>query len=243
MDTPAGTAQDDTPDQAVAALPIESRTAAIPTVDTSAIPAPTASFTTGTTSSEPQPLARTETALLAGGCFWGVQGVFEHVNGVIRAESGYSGGTAETANYAAVSSGTTGHAEAVKITFDPTELTFAQVLHIFFSVVHDPTQHNQQGPDVGTQYRSAIFSQDAAQQQAAQIYIAELTADNVFSGPIATTLEPNTGFFPAEEYHQDFFNSHTDFPYIVANDVSKVEELKALFPQLYRESAVLVSVN
>ncbi len=180
------------------------------------------------------------TVVVAGGCFWGVQGVFEHVKGVSRAESGYVGGSADTANYDEVSTGSTGHAESVAVTFDPTQVTLGQILQVFFSVVHDPTQLDRQGPDIGSQYRSAIFVQSAEQQRIVASYIAQLTRDNMFSTPIVTTVEVNTEFFPAEEHHQDFLNTHPDSPYIVINDLPKVDDLKDLFPQLYRADPVLI---
>jgi len=184
---------------------------------------------------EPTSASGPETAVLAGGCFWGVQGVFAHVKGVSQAESGYAGGDAATAQYETVSSGSTGHAESVRITYDPTQVTYGQLLQIYFSVAQDPTELNRQGPDVGTQYRSAIFAQDATQQRVAQSYIAQLTQAAVFPGPIVTrVLPPRAGFFPAEQYHQDFFNLNPSNPYIVANDIPKLDGLKQLFPALYR---------
>ena len=192
------------------------------------VPAPTVDEPTSAS-------AAPETAVLAGGCFWGVQGVFAHVKGVSQAESGYAGGDAATAHYETVSTGSTGHAESVRITFDPSQVTYGQLLQIYFSVAQDPTQLNRQGPDVGTQYRSAIFAQDATQQRVAQSYIAQLTQAGVFSGPIVTSVvPPRAEFFPAEGYHQDFFNLNPSNSYIVANDVPKVDGLKQLFPALYR---------
>ena len=186
---------------------------------------------------EPTPAsAAPETAVLAGGCFWGVQGVFAHVKGVTEAESGYAGGDRATAHYDTVSTGSTGHAESVRITYDPTQVTYGQLLQIYFSVVQDPTQLNRQGPDEGTQYRSAIFAQDATQQRVAQSYIAQLTQAGVFPGPIVTSVvPPKAEFFPAERYHQDFLNSNPSNPYIVANDMPKLDGLKQLFPALYRD--------
>ena len=181
-----------------------------------------------------------ETAVLAGGCFWGVQGVFQHVKGVTQAESGYAGGQQSTADYETVSTGTTGHAESVRVTYDPAQVTFGQLLRIYFSVVQDPTELNRQGPDEGTQYRSAIFAQDATQQRVADAFIAQLSSAAVFPGPIVTTVEPNTGFYPAEQYHQDFLNSNPSYPYIAINDMPKVEALKQLFPDQYRTQPVLV---
>jgi peptide-methionine (S)-S-oxide reductase len=183
---------------------------------------------------EPTSGSGPETAVLAGGCFWGVQGVFAHVKGVSQAVSGYAGGDASTAQYETVSTGSTGHAESVRITYDPSQVTYGQLLQIYFSVAQDPTELNRQGPDVGTQYRSAIFAQDATQQRVAQSYIAQLTQAGVFPGPIVTTVvPPKAAFYPAEGYHQDFFNLNPSNAYIVANDVPKVDGLKQLFPALY----------
>jgi peptide-methionine (S)-S-oxide reductase len=184
--------------------------------------------------------AASETAVLAGGCFWGVQGVFQHVKGVRSAESGYAGGDAQTANYETVSTGDTGHAESVRITYDPHQVSFGELLRIYFSVVQDPTELNRQGPDSGTQYRSAIFAQDETQQRVAESYIAQLTRAAVFPGPIVTTVSPKAEFFPAEEYHQDFLNSNPTYPYIEINDMPKVNGLKQLFPDLYRDQPVLM---
>lgn len=182
----------------------------------------------------------TETAVLAGGCFWGVQGVFQHVKGVTMAESGYAGGQQATADYETVSTGTTGHAESVRITYDPAQVSFGKLLQIYFSVVQDPTQLDRQGPDEGTQYRSAIFAQDATQQRVADAYVAQLSAAKVFPAPIVTTVEPDTGFFPAEQYHQDYLNSHPTSAYIAANDMPKVAALEQLFAGDYRAQPVLV---
>lgn len=182
----------------------------------------------------------TGTAVFAGGCFWGVQGVYQHVKGVTAAESGYAGGSRETADYETVSSGGTGHAESVRISYDPSRVTYGQLLQIFFSVVADPTQLNRQGPDRGTQYRTDIFAQDDAQQRVAQAYIAQLDKARVFSSPIVTVVSPKAEFYPAEQYHQDFLNSNPTHPYIANNDMPKVEALKAQFPQLYREQPVLM---
>jgi len=180
--------------------------------------------------------AASETAVLAGGCFWGVQGVFAHVKGVTEAESGYTGGDRATAHYETVSTGSTGHAESVRITYNPAQVTYGQLLQIYFSVVQDPTQLNRQGPDEGTQYRSAIFTQDATQQRVAQSYITQLTQAAVFPGPIVTSVvPPKAEFFPAEQYHQDFLNSNPSNSYIVANDMPKLNGLKQLFPALYRD--------
>ncbi len=184
---------------------------------------------------EPASVSAPETAVLAGGCFWGVQGVFAHVKGVTEAVSGYAGGDQATANYETVSAGSTGHAESVRITYDPKQVTYGQLLQVFFSVVQDPTELNRQGPDEGTQYRSAIFAQDATQERVAQSYIAQLTQAAIFPGPIVTAVvPPRAQFFPAEGYHQDFFNLHPSNPYIVANDLPKLASLRQLFPALYR---------
>jgi peptide-methionine (S)-S-oxide reductase len=182
-----------------------------------------------------------ETAVLAGGCFWGVQGVFEHVQGVRRVVSGYAGGSPTTASYETVSTGRTGHAESVQITYDPTQVSYGQLLQIFFSVVHDPTELNYQGPDHGTQYRSAIFVRDEAQRKVAERYIAQLDLAHVYTKPIVTRIEPLVGFYPAEKYHQDFLTLNPDYPYIAYNDIPKVNNLKRLFAERYRETPVLTT--
>ena len=184
--------------------------------------------------------AETETAVLAGGCFWGVQGVFQHVKGVTNAVSGYAGGDRKDASYDAVSTGATGHAEAVQVTFDPRRISYARILQIFFSVAHDPTQLNYQGPDHGTQYRSAIFPSNPQQQAVAQAYIAQLGKARAWPGPIVTKIEPGRAFYPAEDYHQDFLVRNPRYPYIVYNDLPKIEDLKRLFPAEYRPEPVLV---
>jgi peptide-methionine (S)-S-oxide reductase len=184
-----------------------------------------------------------ETAVFAGGCFWGVQGVFEHVRGVKQVASGYAGGTAATAQYETVSGGDTGHAESVQITYDPTQITYGRLLQIFFSVAHNPTELNYQGPDHGTQYRSAIFPADAQQRSVAQSYIAQLDKAHVFSGPIVTRVEDYKGFYPAESYHQNYLALHPDQPYIAINDLPKVSGLKRMFPELYRDDPVLLKVS
>ncbi len=181
-----------------------------------------------------------QTAVLAGGCFWGVQGVFQHVRGVDNAVSGYAGGRKRTADYETVSTGTTGHAESVEITFDPSQVTYGELLQIFFSVVHDPTQLNRQGPDTGTQYRSAIFYTDEAQKHIAEAYITQLGRAKVYDGAIVTRVEPLAGFYPAERYHQNFLVEHPRYPYIVINDLPKIRNLKRLFPDDYREQAATV---
>ena len=181
-----------------------------------------------------------QTAVLAGGCFWGVQAVFQHTKGVTQAVSGYSGGAKETARYDLVSSGRTGHAEALHITFDPRQISYGKILQVFFSVAHNPTELNRQGPDVGTQYRSAIFYQDETQRRVAENYIAQLDKTGVFKRPIVTKLEPLAAFYPAEDYHQDYATRYPSQPYIVFNDLPKIENLKRLFADLYGESPVLV---
>jgi peptide-methionine (S)-S-oxide reductase len=182
-----------------------------------------------------------EVAVLAGGCFWGVQGVFQHVEGVVNALSGYAGGEAEAAHYEMVGTGTTGHAEAVEITFDPEVISFGQILQIYFSVAHDPTQLDRQGPDVGPQYRSAIFPSGEEQERVARAYIDQLDQAGVFDAAIVTSIEPDRAFYPAEDYHQDFMELNPTYPYIVRNDLPKVEALEALFPDVFRADPVLVS--
>ena len=182
------------------------------------------------------PIATTkgeQTAVVAGGCFWGIQAVFEHVKGVISATSGYAGGSANTANYERVSTGDTGHAESVKITYDPSQITYGQLLRVFFSVAHDPTQLNRQGPDQGTQYRSSIFYSSDEQKRIAEAYIVQLGKAKVFSHPIVTQLVPLQAFYPAEAYHQDYAARHPNNPYIVYNDAPKVAHLREQFPDLY----------
>ena len=188
------------------------------------------------------PAAGLETAVLAGGCFWGMQAVFQHVKGVTNAVSGYAGGAQKDAEYETVSSGTTGHAESVRMTFDPRQVTYGQILQLYFSVAHNPTELNYQGPDHGTQYRSEIFPQSEAQAKTAKDYIAQLDAAHVFSGPIVTkTGTMKAAFFPAEAYHQDYSTLHPYQPYIVYNDAPKVENLKKLFPALWRDKPVTVA--
>ena len=182
-----------------------------------------------------------QTAVLAGGCFWGVQGVFQHTAGVLNAVSGYSGGTKESADYNLVSSGRTAHAEAVEIKYDPKKISYGKILQIFFSVVHDPTQLNRQGPDVGPQYRSAIFASNDEQKKVAEAYIAQLNAAKVYKKPIVTKLEPLEAFYAAEAYHQDYLTLHPNQPYIVFNDIPKVEALKKIFADSYIEKPTLVS--
>ena len=184
-----------------------------------------------------------ETAVLAGGCFWGMQGVFEHVKGVTKVLSGYSGGEKRTAEYETVGGGGTGHAEAVQITFDPRQISYGQILHIYFSVAHDPTQLNRQGPDEGTQYRSEIFFASPVQEKVAKSYVAQLGKARLFSEPIVTKIEPLHGFYPAEAYHQDYLIHHPESLYIQVNDLPKIEHLKRLYPQLYRGSPVMVTAS
>ena len=180
------------------------------------------------------PAAALDTAVFAGGCFWGIEAVFEHIKGVQSAVSGYTGGTTVSPSYEDVSSGTTGHAESVRVVFDPSVVSYGQLLQVFFSVAHDPTELNYQGPDHGTQYRSAIFYRTKAQQAAAQSYVRQLTAAKTFAKPIVTQVVPLAAFYPAEDYHQDYMVHHPTQPYIVYNDAPKVEHLKEQFPQLYR---------
>ena len=184
--------------------------------------------------------ATSDVVVLAGGCFWGVQGVFQHVNGVTSAVSGYTGGSKNTADYDTVSDGRTGHAESVQVTFDPREISYGQLLQIFFSVAHDPTELNRQGPDIGTQYRSAIFPRNGEQADVAKAYIAQLDQAHAFKKAIVTRIEPDHPFYPAEKYHQDFLTLNPNYPYIVINDLPKVDDLKRLFPDVYRAAPVLV---
>lgn len=183
-----------------------------------------------------------ETAVFAGGCFWGVQGVFQHVAGIKEAVSGYAGGKAEDATYQVVGSGRTGHAESVRVTFDPKTVSYGRLLQIYFSVAHDPTELNRQGPDRGTQYRSTIFPTSEEQAKVAKAYIAQLDSAHIFSKPIATTLEPGRDFYPAEAYHQNFLTLNPTYAYIVINDMPKIENLKRLYPDAYRADPVLVAV-
>jgi peptide-methionine (S)-S-oxide reductase len=199
-----------------------------------AIPAPTVD----------EPAAQSsvpETAVLAGGCFWGVQGVYQHVKGVSSAVSGYAGGESSTAQYETVGSGMTGHAESVSITFDPSVISYGRILQIYFSVAHDPTQLNRQGPDSGTQYRSTIFPTSPEQAKVAAAYIDQLNQAKVFDAAIVTTIESDRKFYPAEDYHQDFLTLNPTYPYIVINDLPKIEDLKTFLPELYRDDPVLVT--
>jgi peptide-methionine (S)-S-oxide reductase len=186
---------------------------------------------------------QTQTVVLAGGCFWGVQGVFEHTTGVVQAVSGYSGGKKETAHYQMVGTETTGHAESVQVTFDPRQISYGKILQIYFSVAHNPTELDYQGPDSGPSYRSAIFIANDEQKRIAEAYIAQLNQAHVFKTPIVTKLEPLTGFYPAEDYHQDFLVLHPTYPYIVINDMPKVENLKRLFADQYRDAPITVMAS
>jgi peptide-methionine (S)-S-oxide reductase len=189
---------------------------------------------------EPANGEHTATAIFAGGCFWGVQGVFQHVKGVSNAVSGYTGGDARTASYESVENGDTGHAESVKITYDPTQVSYGKLLQIFFSVTHDPTTLNRQGGDVGSQYRSAIFPQTPVQRAVAEKYLAQLEASHAFKKPLTTKVETDKKFYVAESYHQNYLTLHPTDPYIVYNDLQKVANLKRVLPDQYRADAVLV---
>ncbi|MES2635022.1 MAG: peptide-methionine (S)-S-oxide reductase MsrA [Pseudomonadota bacterium] len=202
-----------------------------------AVPLPPAAY------EQPAATAGTQTAIFAGGCFWGVQAVFQHTKGVLNAVSGYAGGDKATANYGAVTRGTTGHAEAVEVTYDPAQVSYAKLLQIYFSVAHDPTQLNRQGPDRGTQYRSAIFYKDAQQKEVAQRYIAQLDAARAFPARIVTQLAPLAAFHPAEAYHQDYATRNPQSPYIVTFDAPKIVNLKAVMPEVFREKPVLVAAR
>jgi len=198
-----------------------------------AIPAPTVE--------EAAPQGASEVAVLAGGCFWGVQGVFQHVTGVSNAVSGYAGGEKATAHYDMIGTGRTGHAESVQITYDPRKISYARILQIYFSAAHDPTELNRQGPDIGTQYRSAIFPANDEQAKVAKAYIAQLNQAKVFDAAIVTKIEPDRPFYPAEGYHQDFLTKNPGHPYIVINDLPKIESLKRLYPAFYRAEPALVA--
>ncbi|HJX93113.1 MAG TPA: peptide-methionine (S)-S-oxide reductase MsrA [Pyrinomonadaceae bacterium] len=176
-----------------------------------------------------------QTAVFAGGCFWGVEAVFDHVKGVAKAESGYAGGSADTAQYYTVASGSTGHAESVRVKYDPSQITYGQLLRVFFAVAHDPTELNRQGPDVGTQYRSSIFYVDDEQKRIAESYIKQLDEAKVFSGKIVTQVVPFKAFYEAESYHQDYLVNHPNEPYIVYNDMPKLVSLREILPELYKQ--------
>jgi len=205
-------------------------TAAFATEDAVVVPAPALD--------NPKAAGSLQTAVVAAGCFWGVHGLYQHVRGTRQVLSGYSGGTKATADYETVSRGESGHAESVEIRFDPNELSYGQILQIYFSVAHDPTQLNRQGPDVGTQYRSAIFYADESQRRIAEAYIAQLDRAKVFRRAIVTKVERLTAFYPAEPYHQDFLIQNPNYPYIVVNDLPKIANLKRIFPARYREQPV-----
>lgn len=190
---------------------------------------------------EAQQSAGKETAVFAGGCFWGVQGVFQRVEGVANAVSGYAGGARETAHYEMVGNGNTGHAEAVRITFDPAKITYGKLLQIYFSVAHDPTELNRQGPDIGPQYRSAVFPTSAEQARIVRAYIDQLNKARIHEAAIVTTIEPDKAFYPAEDGHQDFLTNNPTHPYIVHNDLPKIDNLKRLFPASFRAEPVLVA--
>jgi len=192
------------------------------------LPAPEADVAAG-------PASGPQTAVFAGGCFWGVEAVFRHTRGVHRAVSGYAGGPANLADYATVSTGTSGHAEAVQVTFDPAQISYGQLLRIFFSVAHDPTQRDRQGPDIGSQYRSAIFTTAAEQQRVAQAYVAQLQRAKAFARPIVTQIVALPAFYPAEDHHQDYVARHPGEPYVMINDLPKVAALRAGYPELYVE--------
>ena len=192
----------------------------------------------------PKTEASLQTAVLAGGCFWGVQGVFEHVRGVHKVISGYSGGEKSTAEYERVSGGRTGHAESVQISFDPQEVSFGELLRVYFSVAHNPTELNRQGPDTGTQYRSVIFYADESQKNIAEAYIAQLNKSEAFSSAILTRVDPLKEFYPAEDYHQDFLINNPRHPYIVMNDLPKIKNLESILPEYYQGTPVTVgSIN
>ena len=216
---------------AVAALAIRSQPAAAD--GARALPLPAADLPPGP--------ATSAVVVLAGGCFWGVQGVFQHVNGVTNAVSGYAGGDKKTADYEIVSTGTTRHAESVQVTYDPRQISYGRLLQIFFSVAHDPTELNRQGPDTGTQYRSAIFPLSDEQAEVAKAYIAQLDQTHAFKKAIVTKIEPGRTFYPAEGYHQDFLVRNPTYPYIVINDLPKIEDLKRILPEVYRAAPVLVA--
>jgi peptide-methionine (S)-S-oxide reductase len=207
--------------------------AALICAGSAAIASPSAPLPAPAVDAPPAAKSGTETAVFAGGCFWGVEAVYRHLAGVSKAVSGYAGGTTKNPTYTGVSMGTTGHAESVQVTYDPSKISYGQLLRVFFSVAHDPTQLNRQGPDVGTQYRSAIFYTNDEQKRIADAYIAQLGAAKAFSGPIVTQVAPLTVFYPAEDYHQNYLALHPREPYIVYNDLPKLDALKTQFPTLY----------
>jgi peptide-methionine (S)-S-oxide reductase len=191
----------------------------------------------------PKQPGHAQTAVLAGGCFWGLQGVFEHVHGVREVLAGYSGGARSTAHYDDVGSGHTGHAESVQVVFDPAEVTYGELLQVYFSVAHDPTELNRQGPDTGTQYRSSIFYADDSQRRIAESYIAQLDKAKAFPQPIVTRVDPLKGFYEAEGYHQDFYLKNPAYPYIVINDLPKIRNLKQLYPDYYQDRPITVGAR
>jgi peptide-methionine (S)-S-oxide reductase len=193
------------------------------------------SFASARSASAAPPPAKTETVVFAGGCFWGIQSVFQHTKGVVSATSGYAGGSVDRPDYEQVSSGRTGHAESVKVTFDPSQISYGQLMRVFFSVAHDPTTLNRQGPDVGTQYRSAIFYTTDDQKRATEAYIDQLNKAHVYSRPIVTEVKASKGFWAAEAYHQNYAELHPDQPYIAINDAPKVANLRRQFPELYTD--------
>jgi len=217
---------------AIVVLAVVFKGAASRAENATVVPMPAVDEAAGTRSSE--------IAVLGGGCFWGVQAVYQHLKGVTSAVSGYAGGEQGTAEYERVSTGRTGHAESVQITFDPRVITYGRILQVFFSVVHDPTQLNRQGPDVGTQYRSAIFPMNPEQGNVAKAFIAQLNQARTFDAAIVTKIEPSRSFYRAEAYHQDFLERNPTHPYIVMNDLPKIDNLKRIFPNLYNPKPVLV---
>lgn len=192
---------------------------------------------------DPASTSTQETVILAGGCFWGVQAVFQHIDGVLSAVSGYSGGAADTAEYYTVTTGTTGHAEAVELVYDPSVISYGEILRVFFSVVHDPTQLNRQGPDVGTQYRSHVYYTTDAQRQVTEAYIAQLDAANIYGAPIVTRVGQLEAFYPAENYHQDYLINNPNQPYIVYWDLPKVANTERLFPEYWRDPPITVAAT
>lgn len=213
----------------ISLLPVISLACGIAHADVPKLPDPVIDTETKQMPSKPQ------TIVFAGGCFWGVQAVFQHVRGVQSAVSGYAGGAADTAHYEVVSTGTTGHAESVQVTYDPSQVTIGKLLKVYFSVAHDPTELNRQGPDTGTQYRSEIYFTTPEQEENAKVYINQLNKSKVFSSPIVTKVEKLPAFYPAEDYHQNYATIHPDNPYIAINDLPKVENLKKIYPELYKE--------
>jgi len=207
-------------------MPLPGRAIDVSSIGAASFPDPAIDIAT-------DPAVREQTIVLAGGCFWGMEAVFEHLKGVSDVTSGYVGGSETTAHYARVSSGTTGHAEAVRITYDPTQISYGQLLKVYFTVAHNPTELNRQGPDTGTQYRSAIFGNDE-QQQAAQAYIEQLNVAKVFDRPIVTEIAPLSEFYTAEEHHQNFIDRNPNYPYVVIHDLPKLDRLREQFPHLYQ---------